>query len=220
MLLFRNGLVTLINPPYAPAPMWLIGVSNSFVFWLYPTMVFLTVDYYINHNKCSLIPVLLASIMNIFSDSTTGLVGSVIFLAIVFFPKLRYIITPIRLGVLGIVLFVFVVILGSSSFLEPIVVQLLGKDMTFSSRTIVWANALEAIVGRPIFGYGALPPSQVSVLLGRMSNGLIGTAAIHCHSQYLQLFFRYGIFGSIIFTLLYIIEPNIPYIKNNLRYCE
>lgn len=206
MLIFRNGLKTLINPPYAPTPMWLIGVSNSFVFWLYPCMVFLIVDYYVNHNKKTLIAIGLAGFMNVLSDSTTGLVGALVLLATLFIPKLKAILTPIRIGIGGVVLFVLIIIIGNSSFLEPIIVGLLGKDMTFSNRLIIWQNAIEAIILNPIMGYGLMGTSAATMILGRLPNGLISGTAMHCHSEYLQIAFKFGLVGVGYFALLIVIS--------------
>ena len=202
MVLFRNGIITLINPPYAPTPMWLIGVSNSLVFWLYPIIVILLVDYFINKNVKSLIAAVLAGLMNFFSLSTTGLVGTVILFAILFLPKLRVVVTPIRIGVVGIIFFFLIIVIGNSSFLEPLIVGILGKDMTFSNRLIIWQNAIEAIILNPIFGYGLLTRDNLIMILGRLPSGMIGEAAIHCHSEYLQIFFRYGLIGGAFWAVL------------------
>lgn len=202
MIIFRNGIVTLINPPYSPEPLWLIGVSNSFVFWLYPMIILLMLDYYIHNNKKSLIAVVVAVLMIVFSSSTTGLVGTTIFMVIVLIPKLKRVLSPIRIALVGASLFVLIIIVGKSSFLEPIVVGVLGKDMSFSTRTNIWENAFEAIRQKMILGYGLLKSEDMILILGKTPMGLYAGTATHCHSEYLQLAFKYGLFGGIIFAVL------------------
>lgn len=205
LLVFRNGITMLVNPPYPPVSIWLIGVSNSFVFWLYPAIVFLTIDYYVNSDKKALFSIALASIMNLLSSSSTGLVGTAIFIGVLIIPKFKAVLSPVRVGIIGAVLFVLISIVGSSKFLEPIIVGLLGKDMTFSTRTTIWRNAMVAFIQRPFLGYGLLSNADIISILGKTEYGTIAGTATHCHSQYFQLLFRYGLVGAVLFTTVLII---------------
>ncbi|SFH96025.1 O-antigen ligase [Pseudobutyrivibrio sp. OR37] len=206
MLVFPHGLRTVISPPYPPAPMWLISVSNSLVFWLYPIMLFLLIDYRVHKSRLSLIAAFLAGMMNIFSDSTTGLVGSILMLSIVFLPNIKKIVTPFKLGIISIVLFVMIIIVGNVKIFEPIIIGILSKDMTFSSRDVIWANAVLAIINKPLLGYGALRSENTIRLLGVFPNGIIAGSATHCHSEYLQVVFKYGLIGCIwLFIILFAI---------------
>ena len=41
----------------------------------------------------------------------------------------------------------------NADFLEPLIVNVLGKDMTFTSRLGIWDNAIKAIIEKPIIGH-------------------------------------------------------------------
>ena len=98
---------------------------------------------------------------------------------------------------MAIVLFVSIVYLRNSDFLEPIIVGMLGKDMTFTNRLEIWDNSIKAIGNKPLLGYGILYTDAVIGLLGRTESGFIWRGATHCHNQFLQIGLMSGIIGLV-----------------------
>ena len=74
---------------------------------------------------------------------------------------------------------------------EPLL-ELLGRDLTMSNRTVIWAHIIEIIEKRPVFGYGyALAWPEVPALQGDLvSHGRPWQRSIH--SGYLATAFWVG----------------------------
>lgn len=100
----------------------------------------------------------------------------------------------------------FVVVLGSLltlllENLEYIVVDKLGKDLTFTGRTYIWQAVIGMIQQRPLLGYGytafwqGLEGPSASVLVA------VDWAAPHSHNGYLDLCLDLGIVGLVFFIL-------------------
>lgn len=139
-------------------------------------------------------------ITQLIRGSSTGIVGIAIFLIWILLPHVRKLMTPFRCVVVAVILFISIVYLQSSDFLQPIIVGLLGKDMTFSNRLGIWYNAFKAIDASPFIGHGMLYNEQVVDLLGMMPNGFRWEGATHCHCQFLQVGFKSGIIGLILYV--------------------
>ena len=80
--------------------------------------------------------------------------------------------------------------------LLPTILGLYQKDLTFSGRTLIWGEALEAVVDRPLHGYGfgglwydARSPVTADLW------ARIGFAASHAHNGPLELTLQAGLIG-------------------------
>lgn len=133
------------------------------------------------HKKRSYFLICATIVTQFIKGSSTGLVGVVIFLLWLVIPIIRKVMTPFRCLIVAIVLFVSIVYLRNSDFLEPIIVGMLGKDMTFTNRLEIWDNSIKAIGNKPLLGYGILYTDAVIGLLGRTESGFIWRGATHCH---------------------------------------
>lgn len=100
----------------------------------------------------------------------------------------------------------FVVVLGSLltlllENLEYIVVDKLGKDLTFTGRTYIWESVIGMIQQRPLLGYGytafwqGLEGPSVAVV------SAVDWAVPHSHNGYLDLCLDLGIVGLTLFVL-------------------
>lgn len=68
---------------------------------------------------------------------------------------------------------------GSTNFLRDFVSGYLGKDLTFSDRTVIWSEVLKFIQLKPKFGWGYLGNEATSKLLGRID-------FVNAHNQILD----------------------------------
>ncbi|PPS44228.1 O-antigen ligase [Chroococcidiopsis sp. TS-821] len=90
--------------------------------------------------------------------------------------------------------------------LETIVVDILGKDLTFTGRTILWEYVLQMIQQRPILGYGyqgfwrGLDGPSAFVL------DAVNWAVPHAHNGFLDLTLNLGIVGLSIFILSFLMS--------------
>lgn len=206
VIFYPNGFFSRANTAYDATMEWFLGANNNFVIWLFPAMcvVWLCKEYFGNDRRCYLLfgVIILTELVN---GSSTGLVGVILLFLCINFKTVKKIITPIRSVVLAVILFVVIVINRSYYFLEPIIVGILGKDMTFTYRIYIWDNAIKAIGEKPLVGYGLLNNEDVVSMLGNAGN-MILRGAVHCHCQILQIIFQGGIIGLLILILIYIIS--------------
>ena len=81
----------------------------------------------------------------------------------------------------------------------------MGKDLTLSGRTIIWAGLIEQIKLRPWLGYGYLGFWSNEEARSTMTK-LYGTTYVpsHSHNGYLELVTSFGLIGAILFTITFI----------------
>ncbi|MEK7424917.1 MAG: O-antigen ligase family protein [Actinomycetota bacterium] len=89
--------------------------------------------------------------------------------------------------------------------LLPSFLTLYGKDLTFSGRTIIWANTIDAIADRPWFGIGFTSNwSSVSTPVVLDLRRAIGFDAAHAHNGALELVFEVGIVGLALYLAFFV----------------
>lgn len=143
----------------------------------------------------------LAVILLLLSKSTASLLNG--FFCIAFFWILQTLRWNYRLMVLSLsmitsIAMLLMIYLGSN--LEPIA-QLLGKDLTFSGRSTLWAAAWEMIQRRPLLGYGfdgfwhGMDGESAYVWV------VTGWKMTHAHNGFIEVWLELGLLGFLIFLL-------------------
>lgn len=187
LILFRERLYGRPSTVYGLTHEWFLGTHNGFIYWMIPALMVALICYYVfNRKKRSALLILSIIITLLLKSSATAIVGVGIVVLSAVIPKFRKVFTVRRTIFLFTVIFVLVVVLQKADIFAPLVTGILNKDMTFSNRLIIWKSAMEAIINRPLFGYGYLSnDDMVSYLNYR--------AATHCHNQILQVAFQGGL---------------------------
>ena len=149
--------------------------------------------FFCNKDKCIILVQLIASVI---SNSSTTMLISAWLLTITLIPtKISYMILQrLTLKADLIITFMFTVLLACFGFLfGPIVKNLFNKDVTFSSRTVIWENAMRDIYKSPILGKG-----NVSLDINW------GWDIVQAHNKIIDLLFVGGIILLIcfVFTIL------------------
>lgn len=180
---------------------YLFGYRNNTIMLALPAIVFSMVRSLRLYNKITIsaFVILAASITAVIrAFSATAVVGicllSVfIILAIIkFMPKFLNIYTYIIVNVLY---FFGVIIMRVQNAFAFLIVDVLGRDLTFTGRTFIWDKALDAFTKSPVFGVGEISNDA--------SRDLIG--ATHAHNYYLDLLYKNGIIGFLLFMIILII---------------
>ena len=201
IIIFPNGLFSTLNAAYGNTKEWLLGADNNFIFYLYPGLVVsLIYRWLFNYKNRTFFLATCILLTEIFCGSTTGLIGVILLLSLSGIPFLRKFLNPIFAYLLFSFLFFSIFIIQSYNYLEPIMVDVFNKDMTFTSRTFIWSNSFAAI-NKNWLGYGVLYNEQSTVLLGNI-NGQIWEGATHAHCQYLQVAFQGGVINTIVFVII------------------
>jgi len=116
---------------------------------------------------------------------------------------------------LQIFLYTVLVLLGGAAViwsavnLETIVVQGLGKDMTFNGRTEVWNLSIERGLERPWLGYGYVGfwPSDYSLIVLNNTWGSIAKdvgVRFNAHSHFIDMFLQVGGLGFSLYIINYL----------------
>ncbi|MDO4308167.1 MAG: O-antigen ligase family protein [Eubacteriales bacterium] len=129
------------------------------------------------------------------SKSGSGVLAMLVLLLLVFFIKSKKSIGNIvswkGLTIISIVIAFFVT--GKMTNVVSWLGSLMGKGVSLSGRTAIWAMAVEKIINSPIIGYGTLEE-------GAFFN--IGYYTWYAHDQYLDFWLQGGILTLISFIIL------------------
>lgn len=109
--------------------------------------------------------------------------------------------------VVGLILFYCIVILRLQDYLAFIIVDVLGKDLSFTNRTVLWDLALSQISEQPIIGGGYWSAEQKHALFNSQS-------IISAHNLFLEILFNGGIVALALFVAINIL------LVSRLRKCE
>ena len=97
------------------------------------------------------------------------------------------------------------IVIASVMYL-PTLVGAAGKDPTLSSRTVIWANVVDAIADRPWTGYGVggvwVDPSAQPT---RTILADLGFTVFHSHNGYLEVTLQLGLIGLALLLAFYVV---------------
>lgn len=185
---------------------WVFGNKNDQALWYILLLLATYLRWHPSKRKFA------AKAMNVFAislsvltvalvKSSTGLVAVIVVAVaiIISFNKHenRIIMPDAKAILIGYAILTFLILVGATGFLQPIVGKLFGKDLTFSSRTIVWGRTLLQILEKPVFGWGIIGDESTRSLLGSI-------AFTNAHNQVLNTIFQGGIilFGLLVFIFV------------------
>lgn len=203
ILMYPNGMYEFAN--YTQN--YLFGYRNNTIMLVLPAIMFSIVRSLRLFNRLSLssIVIMLASITCVLlAFSATAVVGIcllcvfILFALIGFFPKILNIYLYL---ILNIGYFFAVIIMRVQNAFAFIIVDMLGRDLTFTGRTSIWDKALDAFSKSPIFGVGEISSDASRTLIG----------ATNAHNYYLDLMYKNGIIGFVLFLIILIICGNALY---------
>ena len=201
MLLFPRGMY---SGPSAEGygKMWLLGYKSSLQCFVLPALYLALLLAVYEKKKIHLLLLLAVSHVECVLASNGMLLAIVVILDIGLLLHLYKADIASRktiiLAVAGIILAnILVVFLTekflSLSFVQYVVVKILGKDATLSMRTVNWKAVTKAIIRQPLTGYGYTSALTRSIMYGR------NTA--HAHNMILELLYEGGILQAVAFII-------------------
>lgn len=124
----------------------------------------------------------------------TGMICSAIFVVLIFAANIKKI--PIKLYFVAIV--AAVVIIFSTNGLERLapLFEAIGRDVTLTGRTIIWANVISLVMQKPIFGWGIREGEATAQLIAYRQ--VIRSA----HNTYLNILFQGGLVAIAFFVVM------------------
>lgn len=219
MIAFPDGIFTIYTGSYyGYSSRWVLGVSNTFVGWLLPGLViaWLYNKSFDKKVRCNILTIIIL-LTEAINGSGTGRIVIFSFAILMYLPAIKKILSPIKSVLIVIAVFFIIVVYRQYEFLSPIVVNVLGKNLTFSNRVYIWDNAIQNIKKAPIFGYGVLSKEKMIQVLGYFNN-FSHEGATHCHCEYLQILFQGGIILLLIWIVIYyqVLKMKKVYMKNDV----
>lgn len=206
VILYPSGFYSRINEAYGMTTEWFLGARNNFTIWLFPGLIVAWIfkEYFKRNKRCYLLTVCII-LTELLQGSGTAIVGITLFITCILFKLSKKIFTPLKSMIIAMVTFTTIILFRNFEFLEPIIVGVLGKSMTFSSRLDIWDNAILAINNKLTTGYGILSTNDTINILGNMKT-YIWKGATHAHCHILQVLFQGGIIAFLILIYIYYID--------------
>lgn len=139
--------------------------------------------------------------------SATGIMGIVVvdFLILLYYIK-SWKITLFKSYLILLSVEIAIVLLRIQNVFSYIIVNLLGKDLTFTGRTKDWDRAMEMIPQKLFFGHGMMDQATEKSILGDT----------FCHNGILEQLFRGGIIYFLIFALIIVlVSMNVKNVESN-----
>ena len=200
VLLYPNGMYAwqIVDSNEYRTDCWFFGFRNNHLWLLLPSMLVSCLCDYMDYSRLKARSILICCMVGI----TSFLIGSATALTVVsvtlaFFIMFVYFL-PSGLERLAIWIppiiviagFICIVFLGSTNVVSMLA-ETLGRDSTFTGRTVIWRAALQAIVSNFWIGVG---DSSI-----RVTDTFIAT---HPHNEVLNILLNGGLIGLVIFTIL------------------
>ena len=209
MLIFPNGLYTTETT----SNNWFLGYDNIHIVYYLPAVMISLLYIYITKKKER--PIKLLSIIYmcaLWRWSATTIVGLSIILIFgfsKFFRNKSNIFNFTSYYVVSVVAFILFVVMRSQEIFSYILIDILGKDLTFANRTNLWDITLKQINSKPILGWGI----QSTDFRHNLYNS---SSVIHAHNQYLEYLYTGGIVLLLLFSLIvYLIGRKMMKNKEN-----
>ncbi|MBM6820168.1 O-antigen ligase family protein [Clostridium saudiense] len=214
VLIYANLLSVLIFPQgmykYAGySANWLLGYKNPMIRVFLPACAIGLLISYKKYGKFTiraLCLVIVSIITVILVDSSTGIMGLIVFLCILLITKMKFFdkyITLFRAFIIYLIVNFFVITGIAEKYIGFFIEGILHRSMTFTGRTTTWQNAIEIINKNIYIGIGDYPPEMMLSSIG-------GT---HPHNYFLYILLQSGIVGILI--LLFAMKVTDNYIKNS-----
>ncbi|MDD3241996.1 MAG: hypothetical protein PHQ64_04440 [Bacilli bacterium] len=215
-LVYINFLTIFLNPTGMYSSKtgyienWFLGYKNTHILFIIPAIMFSFLCEYKEDKKLSFPDYLLLAVSIISTikvNNGTGLIGIFIITIFILSKKVfdnktifnikNYIITYIAS-------FLLIVFFRAQNIFSYLIVDILGKDITFTGRTFIWDKALLYIKQKPLLGYG-----NVSFEFNKY--------IFSTHNAILGILHKTGIIGLTAFVI-FVLKGINPLWKNRDKY--
>lgn len=180
---------------------YFIGHDNKSYFIFLAVQAAVVILSFMKHNRLSVPAVL----FNIFvtaaffyvRSGSAMIVTAMILIYLMFFTKKRSdkLFNFRNYFIILAAIFLLIVMLNLHELFSFFIVNVLGKSITISGRTIIWSKAKAYIAASPVFGYGNEPSAILMLKFG----------INHVHNIILDILYRQGIVGLLCYLAMTVI---------------
>lgn len=182
--LYSNGMYTQC---------WFLGYKNPQIRTILPIVCMSLIRSYRKYGNISVRTICLlicTAITFILNDSATSLVGFAVFLGLVFLfhsknKQLPKMFTLMNGVIVSIIAFFAIIIFQMQYLFAGIIENVLGRNLTFTTRVRIWSRTLALIKEKPILGYGYKTGSEYCLLYN-------SRYATHPHNYYMYILMTGG----------------------------
>lgn len=212
IILNPNGLYMATDTFYTEN--WLLGYRNSLILYVLPALLCSVIISYKNHGKLlfrTKILFLVSVVSTILSGSSTLLVGLFLIFVFMFFRKIftsKKVLNVKTYVITYIISFLGIIILRVQNIFSFIIVNILKRDLTFTGRVYIWDYVLEFIKLKPLLGYGV----ESTIVRYAKTNYW---KSFHAHNMILEVLYKTGFIGLIIFLKIIHISSSELYKTRN-----
>ena len=196
---------------------WL-GLDNFAVFAILPMVGIIVLSDLLNYNKIRKL-IFLFCVVTALCKFITFAVTSMIafsFIAFYIFSKeyIRVTKNTKKIIILLNLIAVFIMLMNFSD-IYYFISDITGKSTKYDySRMIIWFNSVRAILESPMLGYGVLDVADETEII---SGYVFLTGFSHTHNYILELLFRSGVVGTILYYLMIKDSIKIFYTKTSCK---
>jgi len=202
-IVFPEGYMQILTSRGEFVNRYFLGIYNQFAATLIPAIIVNVIYVHLRYARIKLQTLILIGVSLftfVYFWSATSLVGvSLIIIYLILFRKSILnklvklkVIFPIMIGI-----YLIIVVLDRIGIFSFIIEKLLNKDVTLSTRTIIWDAAIEMIKMSPYFGYGYLGDGGKYIVFSAVNQK-------DAHNTLFQLMLQHGILGLIPLIILLI----------------
>ena len=203
IIMYPNGMYTLnnLNEYTRYTQNWILGYKNDIILFIIGG-IFFNFIYSIKTGKLQkkdYIFFIICFITSILSKSSTSVIGLTVFGILILayficskFNTLKDLFNSNLYFYVLILIFFLIVIFNAHSLLSPLIEDIFHKNITLTGRTYIWKDVMSMILEKPLFGYGM---EFYNYRLAKTVNYQV----IHAHNQILEIIYRIGIIGFILF---------------------
>lgn len=176
-------------------PEWILGNRAFYYRIVFPALGLALTRYYVLGKSWlwrTVLLVLGCLICFAVQKGGTALIGLVLLLGLMLWCNRRALaryLTPLLFTGLAAAVFAGIYFFEAQRLFEPLIVDVLGKSITLSSRTAIWDIVVPLIEKNPISGVGYLPVAFLRKILG-------GATFSHTHNQLLLLMLHGGVIAT------------------------
>lgn len=197
MIFVPNGLYNVSTTWGHIEPYWILGSGNNMATFILLTSTLSA--YYISYEKhpIDVISQIVCMITVLIAGSATLIVGYFLFMILLLAYMLLIKKNKQKKSYINVLLsivvsvFIIIVIVGKTSYFSYIIIDILHKDLTLTTRTKIWDLTMEALKGSPLFGYGLMTMEDVRQMI----------RASHQHNYYLHILFQGGLISFVPFVV-------------------
>lgn len=212
VLVFPNGMYN--NGVYDAN--WLLGYKNPMIRLFIPVCAIGLLISYKKYNKFNIrskLLIIISIITVILVDSSTGIVGMLVFISMLLATRSKFWREKITLfrGFIVYIISNFFVITGTAErYISFFIEGILNRSMTFTGRTTIWEKTLELIREHLFIGIGDCPSEMMEAII-------VGP---HPHNYFLYILLQSGIIGIIILLLGIKSADKCVKISNDKKACN